>query len=42
LLHAPNDLADFEARVFHPGAGVWLEYACTHGELSLEEREDDA
>jgi hypothetical protein len=41
LLREPNDLADFEARVFHPGAGVWLDYACKHGELSLEEREDD-
>jgi hypothetical protein len=41
LLREPDDLADFQARVFHPGAGVWLDYACKHGELSLEEREDD-
>jgi hypothetical protein len=38
LLQEPNDLADFEARVFHPGAGVWLEYVCKDGEVSLEER----
>jgi hypothetical protein len=37
LLRAPHDLADFETRVYHPGAGVWLVYACKDGEPSLEE-----
>jgi hypothetical protein len=41
LLREPDDLADFEARVFHPGAGVWLHYACEGGEPSLEQTEDD-
>jgi hypothetical protein len=35
LLRDPENLADFEAGVFHPGAGVWLEYACEAGELFL-------
>jgi len=39
LLRAPDDLADFRRRVFHPGAGVWLEYACVDGEVSCRERE---
>jgi hypothetical protein len=41
LLKEPDDLADFEARVFHPGAGVWLRYACNAGEPSLEQTADD-
>jgi hypothetical protein len=41
LLREPGDLADFEARVFHPGAGVWLVYACKGGEPSFEETQDD-
>src|SRR5262249_55931887 len=28
FLRDPDNLADFEARVFHPGAGVWLDYVC--------------
>ncbi len=37
LLTEPTDLEDFAARVFHPGAGCWLEFACDHGEVSLTE-----
>jgi hypothetical protein len=37
LLKDPEDLANFRLRVFHPGAGVWLEYACEQGVVSRTE-----
>ncbi|MFO0953083.1 MAG: hypothetical protein U0835_18405 [Isosphaeraceae bacterium] len=37
LLLDPEDLADFEQRVYHPGASVWLEYGCDAGRVSCEE-----
>lgn len=40
LLAEPNDLEDFAARVYHPGAGCWLEFACDRGEVSLRETEE--
>ena len=41
LLREPDDLADFSARVYHPGAGVWMTFACKDGEPSFEESDDD-
>lgn len=41
LLENPDDLADFETRVFHPGAGVWLRYGCESGEPYCRESDDD-
>ncbi len=35
LLQAPDDLANFEERVFHPGAGVWMYFGCENGELNV-------
>jgi hypothetical protein len=37
LLQSPDDLEDFEAKVYHPGAGVWLRYECSHGEVFCDE-----
>jgi hypothetical protein len=37
LLHVPEDLADFEGRVYHPGTGVWLNYGCKLGHIYCEE-----
>jgi hypothetical protein len=41
LLKAPDDLADFEATVYHPGAGVWMHFGCKDGEPTFEESEDE-
>jgi hypothetical protein len=40
LLRDAEDLADYRARIFHPGACVWLEFACEDGALSLSESND--
>jgi hypothetical protein len=40
LARDPDDLADFSTRVFHPGAGVWLDYGCDWGRVFLEESEE--
>jgi hypothetical protein len=40
LLKTPDDLADFEAAVYHPGAGVWLHFACKDGEPSCRESQE--
>jgi hypothetical protein len=40
LLRDAQDLADYRARIFHPGACVWLEFACEDGEVSLTETND--
>jgi len=40
LLQAPDDLADFDATVYHPGAGIWMHFGCAHGEPSYRESED--
>jgi hypothetical protein len=37
LLEAPDDLADYALRTYHLGAGVWLNYACEDGEISVSE-----
>lgn len=37
LAQNPDDLADFEQRVHHPGAMMWLEYGCESGRVYCEE-----
>lgn len=39
LLADPTDLADFRTRVFHDGAGIWLEYFCEAGTVGCDEFE---
>jgi hypothetical protein len=41
LLQKPDDVADFRATVYHPGAGVWLHFACEDGEPRCVESEDE-
>jgi hypothetical protein len=41
LLQTPDDLADFEATVYHPGAGIWMHFGCKDGEPTYEESEDE-
>jgi hypothetical protein len=41
LLQAPLDLVDFEARVYHSGAGRWMHFGCEDGEPYYEEIEDE-
>lgn len=41
LLQLPDDLIDFDATVYHPGAGVWMHFGCEDGELSYSESEDE-
>lgn len=40
LAGEPEELADFERRVYHPGAGVWLDYGCESGRVYCDESED--
>jgi hypothetical protein len=40
LLQVPEDLADFEHRVYHSGAGVWLAYGCKFGHVYCEESQE--
>jgi hypothetical protein len=37
LAREPEDLTDFEQRVHHPGAMVWLDYGCESGRVYCEE-----
>jgi hypothetical protein len=41
LLQTPDDIADFEATVYHPGAGIWMHFGCENGEPSYSESEDE-
>ena len=41
LLSAPEDVADFESAVYHPGAGVWMQFGCSHGDITCSESEDE-
>ena len=41
LLSAPDELSDYRQDVYHPGAGVWMHFACAHGDLSYSESEDE-
>jgi hypothetical protein len=40
LLDVPEDLTDFEERVYHPGAGIWLTYGCKFGHLYCDESQE--
>lgn len=40
LLREADRLADFEERVFHPGACVWLHFSCADGVLDVTESEE--
>jgi hypothetical protein len=37
LLQSAEELEDFEHRVYHLGAGVWLEYGCKFGHVYCEQ-----
>lgn len=37
LAQEPEDVADFDERVYHPGAGVWLNYGCQDGHVYCDE-----
>jgi hypothetical protein len=41
LLQTPDDVADFEAIVYHPGAGIWMHFGCEDGEPSYRESEGE-
>lgn len=41
LLLAPDDVEDFEATVYHPGADIWMHFGCKNGEPTFEESEDE-
>lgn len=40
LLADPEDLEDFEATVYHPGANIWMHFGCENGEPTFGESED--
>jgi hypothetical protein len=42
LLQTPDDVVDFEATVYHPGAGIWMHFGCKDGEPCYSESEDKA
>jgi hypothetical protein len=37
LLQSPEDVAVFEAAVYHSGAGVWMHFSCKNGEPNYDE-----
>lgn len=40
LAQEPEDVTDFDERVYHPGAGVWLNYGCKDGHLYCDESDE--
>jgi len=36
----PNALDDFEQNVFHPGAGIWMQFGCKNGEVYCDESDE--
>ena len=40
LLRDPDDLADFEERVHHAGASIWLDYGCDCGRIYCEKSQE--
>lgn len=40
LLENPEQLTDFEERVYHPGASVWLSYGCERGRVYCDESDE--
>jgi hypothetical protein len=41
LLESPDDLEDFQAAVYHPGAGIWMHFGCADGEPYYRESGDE-
>ena len=41
LLSEPEDVADFETGVYHPGAGVWMHFGCRQGDITHSESADE-
>lgn len=41
LIRDPEDLVDFEQKVYHPGAGLWLNYGCESGRVYCDESRGD-
>jgi hypothetical protein len=37
MIQDPDELADFEQRVHHPGAMLWLNYGCQSGQVYCDE-----
>lgn len=40
MLHEPESVADYENRLFHSGAGFWIDFGISHGEPYFDERYD--
>jgi hypothetical protein len=40
LAQNPDDLTDFSQRVYHIGAGVWLNYGCESGRVYCNESDE--
>jgi hypothetical protein len=40
MLDAPDLLTDYDNRLFHSGAGVWIEFGVSHGEPYFDESSD--
>jgi len=40
LLLSPEDLSDFQAKVYHPGAGIWMHFGCSGGEPTFAQSSD--
>jgi hypothetical protein len=40
MLQSPDEVQDFEQRVYHPGAGVWLMFGCSAGEPFCSESDE--
>jgi hypothetical protein len=36
----PNRVDDFEQRVFHSGAGVWMLFGCKNGQVYCDESDE--
>jgi hypothetical protein len=41
LLSKQEEVADYEDRAYHDGAGVWMHYGRRHGALFYDERDDE-
>jgi hypothetical protein len=40
LLQEPVELTDFEERIYHPGASIWLTYGCESGRVYCDEADE--
>jgi hypothetical protein len=41
LLEGRDDVADFDATVYHPGAGIWMHFGCEDGEPFYRESDEE-